>query len=365
MSEDQRVWNISEYIASLRSEAESSGYPVVDLGQGGPVDPTPQVIVDALGAAGDWPSYPTTQGTLELREAYCAWASRRLGAELAVDEVIPTIGSKELIAGLPGLLGLSHKSIVVIPQLAYPTYAVGARQVGARVLPADSLLALGPQRPGLIWVNTPSNPTGKVLPAEHLRKVVTWARERGCVLASDECYLELVEPGEHAVSVLSPEVNEGSLENILAVHSLSKRSSMAGYRVGFVSGDPAVVSDLLSRRRDLGLIVPGPLQAAAVAALNDDEHVRAARQTYSARRLLLDSALREAGFTSERPQAGLFCWTTRGRPDRDTVAELAALGILSAPGSFYGASGSQHVRLALTVADAELEEAALRISAMG
>lgn len=365
MSEQRRKWNISELTASLRSEAESSGLSVIDLGQGGPVDATPQVIVDALGEAGNWPGYPSTQGTPELRESYSSWAARRLGARVGADSVIPTIGSKELIAGLPGLLGLSHKSLVVIPQLAYPTYAVGARQAGARVLPADSLLAIGPQRPGLIWVNTPSNPTGKVLPAEHLRKIVTWARDRGCVVASDECYLELTEPGQGAVSVLSPEVNEGSLDNILAVHSLSKRSAMAGYRVGFVAGDPAIVSDLLRQRRDLGLIVPGPLQAAAAAALDDDKHVQVARRIYADRRSLLSSALVEARFASEQPQAGLFCWATRGRPDHETVAELAAIGILSAPGSFYGASGSRHVRLALTVPDAELEEAALRISEMG
>lgn len=365
MSEQRRVWNISEHTAALRSEAELSGLPVIDLGQGGPVDPTPQVVVDALRDAGNSPGYPLTQGSLELRRSYCAWAARRLGAQVAVDSVLPTIGSKEFIAGLPGLLGLSGQSIVVIPRLAYPTYAVGARQVGARTLPADSLVAIGPERPGLIWVNTPSNPTGTVLPAEHLRKIVTWARERGCVVASDECYLELAEPGQGAVSVLSPEVNEGSLDNILAVHSLSKRSAMAGYRVGFVSGDPAIVSNMLRLRRDLGLIVPGPVQAAAVAALDDDEHVRAARRMYSNRRLIMESALVEAGFSLERPQAGLFCWATRGKSDQETVAELAAIGILSAPGGFYGASGSRHVRLALTVPDSELEEAALRIALMG
>lgn len=365
MSENRRIWNISEHTSALRSVAEASGLPVIDLGQGGPVDPTPHAVTAALADAGNWPSYPPTQGTPELRKAYCAWASRRLGAPIGPEAVIPTIGSKELIAGLPGLLGLSGASLIVIPQLAYPTYAVGARQVGARVLAADSLLAAGPQRPGLIWVNTPSNPTGKVLPAEHLRKVVTWARQRGCIVASDECYLELAESGQDAVSVLSPEVNAGSLDGILAVHSLSKRSAMAGYRVGFVAGDPAIVAHLTGRRRDLGLIVPGPVQAAAVAALDDDEHVRAARRMYSARRLILCSSLREAGFTSELPQAGLFCWATRGQPDHETVADLAAIGILSAPGSFYGPTGSRHVRLALTVPDAELEEAALRISGMG
>jgi succinyldiaminopimelate transaminase len=365
MTEPRRLWNISEHTSVLRSKAESSGLPIIDLGQGGPVAATPHVIADSLAAAGDWPSYPTTQGTPQLRKAFCAWATRRLGARVTVDSVIPTIGSKELIAGLPGLLGLSHSSLVVIPELAYPTYAVGARQVGAGVLAADSLLAIGPQRPGLIWVNTPSNPTGQVLPAEHLHKIVTWARQRGCVVASDECYLELAGAGQPTASVLSPDVNEGSLDNILAVHSLSKRSTMAGYRVGFVSGDPAIIADLLRQRRDLGLIVPGPMQAAAVAALDDDEHVRAARHAYSARRLILESALLEAGFSSELPQAGLFCWATRGQPDHETEAALAAIGILSAPGSFYGARGSQHVRLALTVSDAELEEAALRISRMG
>lgn len=359
----ERRWSVVDVVASLRERAEASGLPVVDLGQGTPTDPTPEVIREALARATDAPGYPPAHGLTALRTAYSDWIHRAFGAAVDPEDVIATVGSKELIATLPWLLGLGAGDLVVVPELAYPTYAAGASFAGCRILAADSLLAIGPQRVRLVWLNTPSNPTGKVLPPEHLAKVVSWARQRDALVVSDECYLELTHPGVRATSLLSPEVCRGSHDNILVVHSLSKRSSMAGYRCGFVAGDSTVIEPLLRRRRDVGLIVPRPVQAAAVTALSDDGHVAEARQRYAWRRQLLRGALATAGFTVDHSEAGLFCWATLGEPDTETVGWFADRGILVAPGSFYGPAGAQHVRLSLTAPDAELALVARRLSA--
>lgn len=358
----ERTWSVAELLRSLRERAEASGLPVIDLGQGTPTDSTPEVVREALARATDAPGYPPAHGIPALRAAYSDWIHRACGAAVDPDSVIATVGSKELIATLPWLLGMGPADLVVVPELAYPTYEAGAVFAGCRVLAADSLLAVGPQRVGLIWLNTPSNPTGKVLPPEHLAKVVSWARQRDALVLSDECYLELTHPGVRASSILSPEVCRGSHDNVLAVHSLSKRSAMAGYRCGFVAGDASVIERLLRRRRDAGLIVPRPVQAAAVAALSDDGHVAEARQRYAWRRQLLRGALTAAGFTVDDSEAGLFCWATQGRSDAETVAWLADRGILAAPGSFYGPSGSRHVRLAITASDSDLAVAARRLN---
>jgi len=196
---------------------------IVDLSVGTPVDPVPQVIRDALDAASDSPGYPLTAGTVALREAASAWAARTLRAAVDPDAILPTVGSKELVALLPTLLGLGPQDVVVIPELAYPTYDVGAQVAGCQVVVSDSTHALGPQRVSLVWVNSPSNPTGRVLPAEHLAKVVAWARERDAIVVSDECYLELAWDAA-PVSILDERVCGGTFENLLAVHSLSKPS---------------------------------------------------------------------------------------------------------------------------------------------
>ena len=278
--------------------------------------------------------------------------------------MLPTIGSKELVAWLPTLLGLGPSDLVVVPELAYPTYAVGAAVVGAQVLATDALTAAGPARVALVWVNSPSNPTGRVLPAEHLAKVVAWARERGALVVSDECYVELGWDAE-PVSVLHPSVCGASFDGVIAVHSLSKRSNLAGYRAGLVVGDPAVVAEILALRKHLGLLVPAPVQAAAAAALDDDAHVVAQRAVYARRRDLLRGALERAGFRVDHSDAGLYLWVTRGEPCRETLAWLAGLGILVAPGDFYGVSGAEHVRVALTATDERIAAAATRLSATG
>ncbi len=351
-------------IASAAATARAHPAGVVDLSIGTPVDPVPAVIQAALSAAADSHGYPTALGTDEFRTAAARWMGRRLGVT-GVDprtQIVPSVGSKEMVAWLPTLLGLGRGDTVVVPALAYPTYAVGAQLVGATVVATDALTALGPQRVSLVWVNSPANPTGRVLPAEHLAKVVSWARERGAVVASDECYAELGWESE-PVSVLHPSVCGGSFEGVLALHSLSKRSNLAGYRAGFVAGDSALVGEILALRKHLGMLMPAPVQAAARAALDDDAHVEVQRAVYARRRELLRAAFDGAGFRIDHSDAGLYLWMTRGEPCRETLSRLAHLGILVAPGDFYGPSGAEHVRVALTATDERIASGVARLHA--
>ncbi|MCK0173082.1 succinyldiaminopimelate transaminase [Mycolicibacterium sp. F2034L] len=346
--------------AGARARAHPDG--IVDLSVGTPVDPVAPLIREALAAASAAPGYPTTAGTPALRASAKAALERRYGiTRLADDAVLPVVGTKELIAWLPTLLGLTAEDVVVVPELAYPTYEVGGRLARARVVRADSLTQLGPERPALIYLNSPSNPTGKVLGIDHLRKVVGWARDRGVLVASDECYLGLAWNAE-PFSVLHPDVCGGDHTGLLAIHSLSKTSSLAGYRAGFVAGDPAVVAELLAVRKHAGMMVPTPVQAAMVAALDDDAHESEQRARYARRREILLPALQKAGFTVDHSEAGLYLWSSRGEPCRATVDWLADRGIVAAPGEFYGPRGAQHVRVALTATDERIDAAARRLS---
>jgi succinyldiaminopimelate transaminase len=349
-------------LAQASSAARAHPGGIVDLSVGTPVDPVAPVIRAALAEASAVPGYPMTAGTRELRESAAAALHRRYGVTgLDPDAVLPVMGTKELIAWLPTLLGLGSQDVVVIPELAYPTYEVGARLAGAQVLAADSLTQLGPQTPALIYLNSPSNPTGRVLGVDHLRKVVQWARERGTLVVSDECYLGLGWE-QQPLSVLHPDVCAGDHTGLLAVHSLSKTSSLAGYRAGFVAGDPGVVAELLAVRKHAGMMVPGPVQAAMVAALDDDDHQLVQRGRYAHRRAVLLQAFRSAGFTVEHSQAGLYLWATRGVSGRDTVDWLAQRGIRVAPGEFYGPSGADYVRVAMTATDERVQAVAERLA---
>ena len=345
--------------AGARARAHPDG--VVDLSIGTPIDPVPAVIQEALTGAAWIPGYPATHGTPALRQAAAEAQLRRYGVTVDPDAVLPTIGSKELVAWLPTLLGAGPGDLVVIPPLGYPTYEVGVRLSGASILRTDSTVAAGPARPALVWLNSPSNPTGRVLPAEHLRKVVEWGRSCGAVVVSDECYLTLGWESE-PVSILHPSVSGGSLDGLLAVHSLSKSSCLAGYRAGYVTGDPSLVSRLLTVRKHAGMIVPHPVQAAITAALSDDTHVAEQKARYAARRAVLRTALEDAGFTIDHSEAGLYLWATRGEDAWATVDWLAARGILVAPGTFYGPTGDKHVRVALTATDERVDAAAKRLA---
>lgn len=348
-------------LLALKAQASEHADGLVDLSVGTPVDSTPTVVQKALRSAADSPGYPTVWGPPSLRAAIIGYLTRRCGSLQLTDEcVLPTVGSKELVASLPSQLGVSVGQTVLIPEIAYPTYAVGALLVGADYVASDATISVGPRDVPLVWLNSPSNPTGRVLPVDHLRKVVTWARERGAVVAVDECYFECAWETE-PVSVLDPSVNGGSLDSVLAVHSLSKRSNVAGYRAAFVAGDPAIVSELREIRRHSGLMVTGPVQVAMEAALTEDGHIEEQRQRYLERRVLLRRALEGAGFRIDHSEASLYLWCTRGERGMDTVRWLAGLGILVAPGDFYGPAGAEHVRVALTATDERVESAARRL----
>ncbi|MBD5787025.1 succinyldiaminopimelate transaminase [Cellulosimicrobium terreum] len=352
-----------------RARAHARG--IVDLSVGTPVDPTPAVVREALAAASDAHGYPTTHGTPALREAVSAWFARRRGvAGLDPDAVLPTVGSKELVGLLPSLLNLGPGDVVVHPRTAYPTYDVGARLAGATPLATDDVDDwAGRAGVRLVWVNSPSNPTGRVLGAAHLARVVAAAREIGAVVASDECYAELAwtEPYASAgvPSLLDPAVCGGSHDGLLVTYSLSKQSNVAGYRAAFVAGDRALVSGLLATRKHLGMIVPAPVQAAMVAALSDDPHVAVQREVYARRREALLGGASAAGLVVDDGEAGLYLWARRADGPADcwqTVSDLADLGILVGPGSFYGPAGERHVRIALTATDERVHEAAARLS---
>lgn len=363
------VHDLADYpwdaVVPYRERAVQHPDGLVDLSIGSPVDPTPELIRRALADATDAHSYPQTVGTPALREAIVAWYARRRGvSDLTVENVLPTIGSKELVALLPTLLGLGEGDIVVLPRVAYPTYEVGARVAGATPVAEDDP-ARWPEGTKLIWINTPGNPDGRTWTVEELAVAVRRARELGAVLASDECYAELGWDGQWAEepvpSVLDPRATDGSRKNLLSVYSLSKQSNLAGYRAAFVAGCARVVGDLLTARKHLGLMPPAPVQQAMTVALGDDAHVSAQKELYRARRDLLRPALEAAGFRIDGSEAGLYLWSTEGKDAWESMGRLADLGILAGPGPFYGADSAQHVRLSLTAPLERVEAAARRL----
>lgn len=347
---------------------------LVNLSIGTPVDPTPAVIRDALAAATDAHGYPTTHGTVQVRQAMVDWFDRRRGVPgLSVEQVMPTIGSKELVAWLPFLLGLGEGDVVVRPSVAYPTYDIGAQLAGATAVAADSLDELDADtraRVRLVWVNSPANPTGIVRGVDELKKLVDDARSLGAVVASDECYAELgwgewdtQRGGKLVPSILDSRVCGESQRLVFSVYSLSKQSNFAGYRGAFIAGDAEIMPNLINSRKHAGMIVPAPVQAAMAAALNDDAHVEAQKDLYRARRDLLLPAVQKFGLTVENSEAGLYLWATAGEDTWTTVQRFAELGILIGPGVFYGESGEGYVRLALTGSDSDIEKAAARLKA--
>ncbi|PRA12823.1 succinyldiaminopimelate transaminase [Arthrobacter sp. MYb211] len=358
-------WN---QLAPYRELAAEHPDGVVDLSIGTPVDDTPQVIQQALAEAANSHGYPTTHGTPAVRQAIVDWYARRRNVTgLGIDDVMPTVGSKELVAWLPLLLGMGAEDILVRPKIAYPTYDIGARLVGATAIAADDLSELTEAeraRVKLVWVNSPGNPTGKVRDVESLRQLVAEARELGAVVASDECYAELGwdEFDGQVPSVLDPRVNGGNLDNLLSLYSLSKQSNLAGYRAAFVAGAPNLMPALVNSRKHAGMIVPGPIQHAMVIALGDDAHVAAQRELYRARREALRPALENFGLTIEDSVAGLYLWCTEGRSSWQTLQRLAELGIVAGPGAFYGTAGQSHVRVALTGSDERIATAVERLN---
>ena len=338
-------------LESQRDRASEHPGGLIDLSVGSPIDATPTVAADALASAAQAPSYPLTAGTFELRAAMTAWWQRRRNTgPLTASEVMPSIGSKEMVGLLPTLLGVRSNDVVVIPEIAYPTYAIGAHVVGAGVVVSDDP-AQWPEGTKLIWVNSPGNPTGQVRDISYLREALAVARKLGAVMVSDECYAELGWDDLSVPSLLDQEVTRGDRSGAMSLYSTSKQSNLAGYRAALVAGDEALIHNLLLARKHMGLIVPAPIQAALTAVLGDDEHVALQKERYRVRRELVRDALLQAGFRIEHSEAGLYLWASRDEDCWDTVGWCAERGVLVTPGSFYGEAGSTFVRVALTVSD--------------
>ena len=361
---------------ALRAVAESAPGGLIDCSVGTPVDPLPDVARLALDEAmGAGRGYPPTIGTPEYRGAAAGWLTRRFGVTVDPGAVCACVGTKEFVASLPRWLALREpgRDTVLYPGVSYPTYAMGATLAGLRAVPVPvdarwrlDLAAIGTadaERALLLWLNDPANPTGASATAEELDAAVAWARTRGIAVASDECYAEFTydERGQAARPVTA--LASGA-ERVLAVHSLSKRSNMAGLRAGFVAGDPDLVSYLGEVRKHAGLMVPGPVQAAAAAALGDDEHVERQRARYAARRAHLLPALARHGIEHVGGPSTFYLWLEG--PSRDgwrLGADLALLGLLVAPGDLYGEAGAGQARLALTVTDDQVDGLVERLSA--
>lgn len=321
----------------------------IDLSQGTPVDPTPTFIQEALTKASNSPSYPLTAGSSQLKDSIRAWATLNLGATGEFD-VLPVIGSKEFVALLPTFL---QSKTVLYPKIAYPTYLVGALMASAKAIPVEIDAKSWPTA-DLAWINSPSNPTGQVQSDSEILATINWARNNGSVIASDECYLSF---SKEAKSILS--LTGGNNEGVLAVHSLSKRSNLAGYRAAFVIGDSKLIDQIRQIRKHAGLIVPLPVQQAMIAALSDNNHAIEQAERYEKRRTKLITALSKAGFTIEHSQAGLYIWCSKNEDCYKTVDWFANLGVLVTPGSFYGSE--KFIRIALTATDESIDLVVERI----
>lgn len=339
-------------LAPFGEKAKAHPNGIIDLSVGTPVDPTPDFIQEALRIATNAPQYPLTAGTPELRAAIEEWARRDLGATGEFG-VLPLIGSKELVAWLPTIL---QSKRVLYPEVAYPTYLVGSMISKSEAITVDLDAKKWPVA-DLSWVNSPSNPTGRVHTDQELINAIDWAHENG-VMVADECYLEF---GDSKVpkSVLS--LSKGNNKNILALHSLSKRSSMAGYRAAMLIGDKDLIAKILEIRKHAGMMVPLPVQNAMIAALGDKTHVAIQRDRYNARKAKVRSAITRHGFEIEHSEAGLYLWATRKEQSWESVSWFAENGILVAPGSFYGEKGANHVRIAMTATDSKIDELVRRL----
>ena len=358
-----------DQLAPAKERAAAHPGGICDLSVGTPVDDTPAFIREALADASNAHGYPTVIGTVEVREAIVAWGKRRGMVDVGMNGVIPTIGSKEAVAWIPFLLGVRPGDTVLVPEVAYPTYDIGARLAGATPVAVDPTDPSSWPDAALVYLNSPGNPDGHVMSTDELRAVVAWARSHGAVVVSDECYAALPwsEPyvSEGVPSLLDTDVCEGDASGLLVLYSLSKQSNLAGYRGALIYGDPALVAPIVSVRKHSGLMVPAPVQHAMAVALHDTEHVERQRSVYAVRRALLLEALTDVGLDVDPDTAaGLYLWVSDPANPTDSwalVNRLAELGILVAPGDFYGTAAHGRVRVALTATDERIQAAASRI----
>ena len=327
----------------------------VDLSIGTPFDPPPAAVVAALAASGSERSYPASIGTAELRGAAHDWIRRRFSLDVPAEAIGAAVGTKEFVASLPQWMRLRtpERDTVLYPSISYPSYEMGATLAGCRAvavpIAADGTLDLSAVDPDdvgralLLWVNSPSNPTGAL---DDLGAAAAWGRRHGVPVFSDECYVEFTWNGPGRT------ILEHGSDGVVAVHSLSKRSNLAGVRVGFYAGDPELVSYLHLVRKHAGLMVPGPAQAAGAIALADDDHVEIQRARYLGRLELMAEVLADwSGADVPMPDGGFYLWV----PVDDGWAFTERLaregGALVSPGEFYGEQGRGHVRVAVVQPD--------------
>ena len=343
----------------LRRAADELPGGAVDLSIGTPYDPPPPAVVAALGSSDAERGYPASVGSPAFRAAAAGWLERRFGVTLDPAHLAACVGSKELVAGLPHWLRLRTpgRDTVLYPQISYPSYAMGATLAGCRAVPYAALADISSDDAGralCVWVNSPANPTGEL---DDLGAAASWGRAHGVPVLSDECYIEFTWQGPGRTIVA-----EGA-EGVVAVHSLSKRSNLAGARAGFYAGDPDLVSYLSEVRKHAGLMVPGPVQAAAVAAFGDDRHVDEQRERYRRRLGLLAAALAAIDVECPVPDGAFYLWVPAPGGDAWALARRLATeaGAVVSPGEFYGPAGADHVRIAVVQPDDRLELVARRL----
>jgi succinyldiaminopimelate transaminase len=350
----------------LKAVADRHEGGCVDLSVGTPCDPPPASVIDALATSGAERGYPASIGSLAYRRAARDWLERRAGVAVDPGDVAACVGTKEFVALLPQLLHLRNpeRDTVLYPAVSYPTYAMGATLAGCRAVPVAvddrwriDLAAIAPsdaRRALALWVNTPGNPAGAL---DDLDAAAAWGRANDVPVFSDECYLEFTwdEPGRTIL-------RNGS-DGLVAVHSLSKRSNLAGARAGFYAGDPDLVHYLSEVRKHIGLMVPGPVQAAAVVAFGDDAHVEEQRERYLARLDRMIDVLGAIGIEAARPEGGFYLWVPAPGGDAWGLARQLAekAGVLVSPGEFYGDAGAHHVRIAVVQPDDRIDLVARRL----
>lgn len=359
-------------IAAYKTTAKAAPGGMIDLSVGSPADPVPASVRQALADAADAPNaygYPATAGTADLRQAIDEWFREQRGVDLKSLNagVTPTVGSKEAVALMASLLHLGPGDVVVQPRVSYPTYEIGTQLAGASVLKVDDVADVDSWAnvPNVkaVWVNSPCNPTGAVISADWLAEIVAAARRIGAVVLSDECYalMDWRSGASAAPCALNAQVCEGSASNVLVLYSLSKQSNMAGYRTAFIAGDYQLVGEMAEYRKQIGQIIPGPVQAAMAAGLRDADAVRAQRQRYAARLKMLVEALRSHGYDAAMPQGALYVWVKAKSGDCwADMAALAELGVIASPGEFYGAP--EYLRFSATATDESIADACARLT---
>lgn len=343
----------------LRRVADQLPGGAVDLSIGTPYDPPPDAVVAAFGSSGAERGYPASVGTPAFRAAAAGWLERRFGVVLDPDHLAACIGTKELVAGVPHWLRLRTpgRDTVLYPQISYPSYAMGATLAGCRAVPYATLADISPgdaARALCLWVNSPANPTGVL---DDLGAAAAWGRGHGVPVLSDECYIEFTWQGPGRTIVAD------GVDGVLAVHSLSKRSNLAGARAGFYAGDPELVHYLSEVRKHAGFMVPGPVQAAAVAAFGDDRHVDDQRERYRRRLALMGAVLTALGVDCPQPAGAFYLWAPAPGGDAWALARrlAAEAGAVVSPGELYGPAGADHVRIAVVQPDERLDLVARRL----